>query len=153
MRTTRLMPPDSRTMSNMLNMSDLTSRTGSSELGWFGSNLLGTQSTGALFLAILRSRTSHERLVDQFDLTRRYARLGLQIEKEDAYRKLEDKTEISEDRKSGIITISAADPNRQQAAALALANAYVDRLNRLIASLSTSAAAGSANFLSSAWQK
>ncbi|HKN36424.1 MAG TPA: hypothetical protein VJX16_24550 [Terriglobales bacterium] len=151
MRTTRLMPPDSRTMSNMLNMSDLTSRTGSSELGWFGSNLLGTQTTGALFLAILRSRTSHERLVDQFDLTRRYARLGLQIEKEDAYRKLEDKTEISEDRKSGIITISAADPDRQQAAALA--NAYVDRLNRLIASLSTSAAAGSANFLSSAWQK
>src|SRR5437588_10402049 len=102
MRTTRLMPPDSRTMSNMLNMSDLTSRTGSSELGWLGSNLLGTQTTGALFLAIMRSRTSHERLVDQFELTRRYARLGLHIEKECAYRKLSEETEIRADRKSGV---------------------------------------------------
>jgi capsule polysaccharide export protein KpsE/RkpR len=143
--TTRLMPPDSRTMSGMLSMADLTSRAGSSELGWFGSNLPGTQSTGALLVAILRSRTSHERLVDQFDLTRRYARFGLRTQKEDVCRELEDKTEISEDRKSGIITISVSDRDRQQAAALA--NAYVDQLNRLIASLNTSAARREREFL------
>src|SRR3989475_8138569 len=47
-------------------------------------------------------------------------------------------TSISEDRKSGIITISVTDHSPERAAALA--NAYVDELNSLVSELSTSSA-------------
>src|SRR2546427_5196513 len=47
-------------------------------------------------------------------------------------------TSISEDRKSGIITISVTDHSPERAAALA--NAYVDELNSLVTELSTSSA-------------
>jgi len=56
----------------------------------------------------------------------------------DARRRLDENTSISEDRKSGIISISVTDHNPQRAAALA--NAYVDELNSLAAELSTSSA-------------
>jgi capsule polysaccharide export protein KpsE/RkpR len=52
--------------------------------------------------------------------------------------RLDQNTSISEDRKSGIITISVTDVNPQRAAALA--TEYVDQLNFLVAELSTSAA-------------
>ena len=54
-------------------------------------------------------------------------------------------TVISEDRKSGIISISVTDHNAQRAAAMA--NAYVDELNSLVAQLSTSAAHREREFL------
>jgi uncharacterized protein involved in exopolysaccharide biosynthesis len=56
----------------------------------------------------------------------------------DARTKLDENTSISEDRKSGIITISVTDHSPQRAAALA--NAYVDELNSLVVDLSTSSA-------------
>jgi len=56
----------------------------------------------------------------------------------DARTKLDENTSISEDRKSGIITISVTDRSPQRAAALA--NAYVNQLNSLVAELSTSSA-------------
>jgi capsule polysaccharide export protein KpsE/RkpR len=52
--------------------------------------------------------------------------------------KLDENTSISEDRKSGILSISVTDHSPQRAAALA--NAYVDGLNFLISDLSTSSA-------------
>src|SRR4029077_18122244 len=54
-------------------------------------------------------------------------------------------TSISEDRKSGIITISVTDHSPQRAAALA--NAYVDQLNKLVSELSTSSAHREREFL------
>src|SRR5437899_10817354 len=56
----------------------------------------------------------------------------------DARTKLDEKTSISEERKSGIITISVTDHSPQRAAAIA--NAYVDELNSLVSQLSTSSA-------------
>src|SRR5438034_3821225 len=56
----------------------------------------------------------------------------------DARTKLDQNTSISEDRKSGIITISVTDHSPQRAAALA--NAYVDELNSRASELSTSSA-------------
>jgi capsule polysaccharide export protein KpsE/RkpR len=47
-------------------------------------------------------------------------------------------TDITEDRKSGIITVTVTDRDPKRAAALA--KAYVDELDRLVAELSTSAA-------------
>jgi capsule polysaccharide export protein KpsE/RkpR len=56
----------------------------------------------------------------------------------DARTRLDENTAISEDRKSGIITISVTDHNAQRAAALA--SAYVDQFNSLVSELSTSSA-------------
>jgi uncharacterized protein involved in exopolysaccharide biosynthesis len=57
---------------------------------------------------------------------------------EDARIQLEEATSISEDHKSGIITIAVTDRSPQRAAALAQSN--VEELDRLVAQLSTSSA-------------
>lgn len=109
-------------------------RTGSGALGSMAGDLLGLKSTGALFIGVLRSQTAQNRLVQQFDLRRVYGKRLIM----DARLKLEENTSISEDRKSGIITLSVADHSPLRAAALTAA--YVDQLNLLVAELSTSAA-------------
>ena len=55
-----------------------------------------------------------------------------------ARQKLAERTAISEDRKTGIITITVTDRDPKRAAAMA--GAYVEELNTLIAQLSTSSA-------------
>src|SRR5206468_8726168 len=70
----------------------------------------------------------------QFDLRKVYGK-RLVV---DARTKLDENTAISDDRKSGIITISITDHSPQRAAALA--TAYVDQLNSLVSELSTSSA-------------
>jgi uncharacterized protein involved in exopolysaccharide biosynthesis len=82
----------------------------------------------------LRSQTSQDRLIQQFDLRKVYGK-RLVV---DARSRLDENTSISEDRKSGIITISVTDRSPQRAAALAAA--YVDQLNSLASELSTSSA-------------
>jgi len=131
--TTQLMPPDPQSTSGMAMMAAMAEKAGGGLLGVAG-DLLGRKSSGALFIGVLRSETSQDRLVQQFDLGKVYgARLVA-----DARKKLDENTSISEDRKSGIITISVTDHNPQRAAALA--NAYVDQLNTLVSELSTSSA-------------
>jgi uncharacterized protein involved in exopolysaccharide biosynthesis len=107
---------------------------GSGALGSVAGDLLGLKSTGALFVGILRSQTAQDRLVQQFDLRKAYGRRLIM----DARLKLEENTSVAEDRKSGIITLSVTDHSAPRAAALAAA--YVDQLNLLVAELSTSAA-------------
>ena len=134
--TTQLMPPDTQSTSGMAMMMAAVAAkgAGTGALGSMASDLLGLKSTGALFIGILRSQTAQDRLVQQFDLRKVYgARLVM-----DARLKLEENTSIAEDRKSGIITLSVTDHSAQRAAALAAA--YVDQLNLLVAELSTSAA-------------
>jgi capsule polysaccharide export protein KpsE/RkpR len=57
---------------------------------------------------------------------------------EDARKKLSDNTGILEDRKSGIISITVTDHDPKRATAIA--NAYDEELNQLVAQLSTSSA-------------
>lgn len=130
--TAQLMPPDSQSTSGMAMMAAFAAKGGG--LGSMAGDLLGMKSTGALFIGVLRSQTSQDRLIQQFDLKKVYGtRLVM-----DARMRLDQNTSISEDRKSGIITISVTDHDPQRAAALAAA--YVDELNSLVADLSTSAA-------------
>ena len=145
--TTRLMPPDNQSGSSLAAMANMVSRVGGGDLGFFAGTLLGMQSTGARFIGVLQSRTAQERLVDQFDLTMVYGHpwLRFRIQKEDAYKQLEYNTEVFEDRKSGIISISVTDHDPKRAAAMA--NGYVEQLNRLIAGLSTSTAGRERQFL------
>ena len=141
--TAQLMPPDSQSStSGIAMMAAMAAKAGAGLPGGGGAgglagvagDLLGMKSSGALFIGVLRSETCQDRIIEQFNLKKVYgAALAT-----DARKMLDAKTMITEDRKSGIISISVTDNNPQRAAAIA--NAYVDELNSLIAGLSTSAA-------------
>ena len=138
--TVQLMPPDSQSNSGMALLAGLASRTGNG-LGAVAGDLLGMKSSGALFIGVLRSRSVEDRLVDRFELRRVY---GARLE-EGARITLSENTSISEDRKSGIIMIAVTD--HVPARAAALAQAYVEELDRLVAQLSTSSARREREFL------
>ena len=97
--TAQLMPPDSQSSSGLALLAGLS---GPGGLGMLFGDVLGIKSTGALFVGILRSRTVEDRIVDRFDLKRVYGK-NLQVK---AREKLAERTAISEDRKSGLITIT-----------------------------------------------
>jgi capsule polysaccharide export protein KpsE/RkpR len=103
-------------------------------LGSAASSLLGLKSTGELFVGILQSRTVQDDVIQKFDLRRLYRDRLL----EDARKDLTKDTEISEDRKSGIITIQVTDKSPQRAAAMA--EEYIEELNRVVIQLNTSSA-------------
>ncbi|MBZ5526592.1 MAG: lipopolysaccharide biosynthesis protein [Acidobacteriia bacterium] len=131
--STQLMPPDSQSGSGMAMLAALSAKTGNG-LGAFAGDLLGVKSSGALFIGILRSRTVEDRLIERFNLKKVYSdRL-----EEDARKKLAENTSIAEDRKSGIITLTVTDRDARRSAAIA--QAYIEELDRLVAELSTSAA-------------
>ncbi len=131
--TARLMPPDSQANASLGMLAALTAKSGNG-MGSVASDLLGVRGSGALFTGILHSRTVEDRLIGRFHLHQVYA---IRLE-EDARAKLLENTEISEDRKSGIITIAVTDRDPKRAAGIA--QAYVEELNQLVAELSTSAA-------------
>lgn len=130
--TTQLMPPDTQSSSGMAMLAAVSAKGGG--LGGLSANLLGLNSSGALFTKILSSRTVEDRLVERFDLRRVY---GCSLQ-EQARRKLGENTGISDDRLSGVITIEVTDHDPRRAAAIA--RAYVEELNRLVVELSTSSA-------------
>jgi uncharacterized protein involved in exopolysaccharide biosynthesis len=138
--TTQLMPPDAQSTSGMGMMAAFAAK-GGGGLGSMAGDLLGLKSSGALFVGVLRSQTSQDRLIQQFDLKKVYGtRLVM-----DARSKLDENSSISEDKKSGIITISVTDRDPQRAATLA--DAYVDELNSMVVNLSTSSAHREREFL------
>jgi uncharacterized protein involved in exopolysaccharide biosynthesis len=128
----QLMPPDNESSSGVL-MAAMAARAGGG-LGGVAGDLLGLKSSGDLFVGILQSRTIEDRLVQRFDLKKAY---GESID-EDARKQLSENTSIAADRKSGIITIVVTDRNPIRAQAVA--QGYVEELNRLVTELSTSAA-------------
>jgi capsule polysaccharide export protein KpsE/RkpR len=130
--TARLMPPDDKSSSGLAMMAAMSGQLGG--LASLAGDVFGVKSSGALFVGILGSRTVGDRLVDRFSLKQEY---GKRLE-EDACAELISKSAISEDRKSGIIIISVTDRSPQRAAALA--QAYVEELDRLVSQLSTSSA-------------
>jgi capsule polysaccharide export protein KpsE/RkpR len=131
--TTRLMPPDTQSSSGMAMMAALAGK-GGSGLGSLAGDLLGMKSSGDLFIDILHSRTVEDRLIERFDLRRVYWDKYWQ----DARKDLASKTNLSEDRKSGVITITVTDRDPLRAAEMA--RAYVEELDRLVAEVSTSSA-------------
>ena len=131
--TAKLMPPDTQSPSGLAMMAAMAAKVGGG-LGMMASDLAGLKSSGALFIGILRSETAQDRVIGEFDLNKIYGTRLLV----DARAKLEENTSISEDRKNGIVSISVTDHSPQRAAAIA--NAYIDELNSLVAELSTSAA-------------
>jgi uncharacterized protein involved in exopolysaccharide biosynthesis len=132
------MPPEQADGGTMLAL--LASRgsgesgSGSSGLGALAGNLLGMKSTGALFVNLLRSRTVEDSLVEKFNLQKVYRARYV----DDARKVLDERTVIDEDRKSGTISISVTDGDRQRSHDLA--QAYLAALDALLADVSTSSA-------------
>jgi uncharacterized protein involved in exopolysaccharide biosynthesis len=130
--TAQLMPPDGQSGSGMAMLSALAGRAGG--MGDVAGDLLGVKNSGALFVGILESRTVKDRLVEQFDLRRRYHA----AEMEDARAALTAHARITEDHKSGIIAVTVADHDPRFAEAIA--QAYVNELDLLVEQVSTSSA-------------
>jgi len=130
--TARLMPPDQQSGATMAMMTALASKLGG--LGAVGSGLMGLKSPGELFVGVLQSRTVQDDLIARFELRKIY---GVRYW-EDARKSLAKHTDVSEDRKSGIITIKVSDKDPRRAAAMC--EEYVAKLNQLINQLTTSSA-------------
>src|ERR1700730_585078 len=134
--TVQLMPPDSQS-GGLAMLAALTAKAGGGSGGGLGAvagDLLGVKSSGALFVGILKSRTLQDRLIDRFQLKKVYSVKHT----EDARKTLSENTAASEDRKTGIVTVTVTDHDPKRAAAIA--QAHVEELNQLSAQLSTSAA-------------
>lgn len=131
--TARLMPPDNA-QTGGLAMAAAALSGGVGGLGNIASDVLGLKSTSDIFVGILSSRTVQDKLVQQFDLRKLYGDRGV----EEASKDLAEKTGISVDRKSQIISLTVTDHDPKRAAAMG--RAYVEDLNSLVAELSTSSA-------------
>ena len=150
---TRLMPPDDQSGSGLAMLAAFAGRGSSSSgtggigsslggsMGSMAGDLLGLKSSGALFMDMLEGETVQDGLIRRFDLRKVYWDRYWS----DARKDLAKHTDISEDRKSGVITlvVTDRDPHRAQQ----MAQAYVEQLDQLVAQVSTSAARRQRQFI------
>jgi capsule polysaccharide export protein KpsE/RkpR len=143
--TAQMMPPDFSSSSDM--MSALPMLAGSDDGGAAGAaaaagggvmglanKLLGLQSPGQLMVGVLSSRTISDAIIQRFGLADLYSTKY----PEDTRKVLDGFTDFKEDDKSGIITITVDDESPERAAAMA--KAYTEELNRVLADVNTSSA-------------
>ncbi len=136
--TARLMPPDQAGSGMGVAMlaaagGNIGSQLGSG-LGSMAGDLLGLKNSSDLFIGILQSRTVQDDLVNKFGLRNVYSDRRM----EDAREELGKRTNLSVDRKSGILTIQVVDHDPQRAAAMA--GEYASELDRVVTQLNTSSA-------------
>lgn len=131
---TSIMPPDQQSSSAMI-LAAMTAHAGSlGPLGSLASGLLGGHSSTALFINFLHSGTVSDHLIDRFNLQHVYHKRY----RVDTAKHLARLTKITEDKKSGVITIEVEDTDRVRARNLA--QAYLDELNKLVNRTNTSTA-------------
>lgn len=132
--TTRIMPPDQPNSGAMM-LAALAGRAGGlGAMGSLASGLLGGHTSTALFVDLLRSATISGHIIDRFNLQHVYHKRY----RIDTAKRLSRNTTISDDKKSGVITISVMDTS--PARARDMAQAYLDELNTLVTRTSTSTA-------------
>jgi capsule polysaccharide export protein KpsE/RkpR len=132
--TARIMPPEQGGNGAALLAALVGKGTAGGGLAGLAGSLLGTKNSGALFVALLRSGTVTGDLIDRFDLRKVYHK-RYRIA---AAKRLATLTKITEDTKSGVITIVVTDETRERARDLA--QGYLDELNNLVARVNTSSA-------------
>ena len=138
--TARIMPPEQQGMSTAM-LAALAGKAMPGVLGSLAGNVFGLKDTGALFVQLLQSGTIQGGVVDRFDLQKIYRKRYRQ----DTIKRLAHRTEITQDRKSGIITIVVTDTSRERARNMA--QAYVDALDSLLIKVNTSAARREREFI------
>ncbi|HZY63799.1 MAG TPA: Wzz/FepE/Etk N-terminal domain-containing protein [Edaphobacter sp.] len=131
--TASIMPPDQQNPGAMM-LAALIGRGEFGSLGTLASGLLGGHTTTALFVNLLQSGAVRGALIDRFHLQQVYhTRYRFTTAK-----RLARRTKISDDKKSGVISIEVEDTDPVRARDMA--QAYLDELNRLVNQTSTSAA-------------
>ncbi len=133
----RIMPPE-QAGSNAAMLAALVGKGaaggGAGGLAGLAGSILGAKNNGALFIDLLRSGTVTGHLIDRFNLQKVYHTRYRQS----AAKRLAHLTKITEDAKSGVITIAVTGETREQARDLA--QGYLDELNNLVAKVNTSSA-------------
>ena len=130
----RIMPPDFQGSSTSL-LAAMAARGGAlGPLGMLAGGLLGARPTTALFVSLLQSGTVNGQLVQHFQLQSEYRKRYAV----DAGKTLAKHTNISDDKRSGVITIKVEDRNPVRARDLA--QGYLDELNRLVVETNNSSA-------------
>jgi uncharacterized protein involved in exopolysaccharide biosynthesis len=126
--TAQLMPPDRQTLSNVSAFDP-----GAAVSAMEGS-LMDTTTPAGTLTGVLMSRTAGDDIVNRFDLRRVYhCKYYL-----DARKVLATNTTVSEDKDSGIVSISVTDRDKNRARDLT--EAYIEELNKLLSAVNTSAA-------------
>jgi len=138
--TTRIMPPEQQGMGTAM-LAALAGKAMPSGLASLTGSMFGMKDTGALFLELLQSRTIQGHIVDRFDLQKIYRKRYRQ----DTVKRLAHRTDITQDRKSGVITIVVTDTDRERARDMA--QAYVEGLDNLLIKVNTSAARREREFI------
>jgi capsule polysaccharide export protein KpsE/RkpR len=127
-----IMPPESMNSSGAM-LAALAAKA-SPELAAMAGGLMGMRGSGALFAELFRSRSVQDGVVDRLNLQQIYRSRY----KQDARKQLNNRTEVSEDRKSGVVSLMVTDKNPQRARDIA--QTYVEELNRLVSQVTTSSA-------------
>ena len=131
---TTISPPDQQ-HSNAMMLAALAARSGGlGALGSIAGGLIGGHSTTEFLIDLLRSGTVSSNLIDRFDLQHVYRKKY----RMDAAKHLAHCTKITENKKSGVITIEVIDTDRIRARDIA--QGYLDELNRIVFRTNTSAA-------------
>lgn len=129
----RIMPPEQGGNSAAM-LAALLGKSSAGGLAGLAGSLLSTKNNGALFVALLHSGTVSGHLIDRFDLQRVYHKRY----REDTAKRLGHLTKVTEDTKSGVISIAVTDETRERARDLA--QGYLDELNNLVTKVNTSSA-------------
>ncbi|MGA2534621.1 MAG: Wzz/FepE/Etk N-terminal domain-containing protein [Terracidiphilus sp.] len=129
-----IMPPEQQGSGAML-LAALSSRAGGmGALGSLAGGLLGGHTSTELFIDLLHSSSVSGHLIDRFNLQEVYGKKY----RVDTAKRLARCTKITEDKKSGVITIEVEDTDRVRARDLA--QGYLDELNNLVLRTNTSSA-------------
>jgi tyrosine-protein kinase Etk/Wzc len=131
--TTVILPPSqSSSISSLLGQvsgSGGGTSVGTGALASLASGSLGIKSTGEMYVSLFHSRTVEDAMIQRFGLMARYHKKRMA----DARKKFEKRTTVALGAKDGLITVTVDDLDPRLAAEIA--NAYVDELRKLSASL------------------
>jgi len=131
--TARIMPPDQGGGGAAV-LAALTGHTGGGALGGLAGSLLASHNTSVLFVDLLRSGTVSGHLIERFQLQHAYRKRYLV----DTAKYLARHTDIVDDKKSGVITITVQDHDPRRARDLA--QGYLEELNQIVTNTNTSSA-------------
>jgi tyrosine-protein kinase Etk/Wzc len=129
--TTVILPPQQNSSSAAALLGQLGS---ANPLASLASSGLGLKNPNDLQVAMLKSRTVEDAMIDRFDLMALYR----EKRKSDARKAFEKVTDIENGLKDGLIRISVTDKNPRRAAEMA--NAYVEEYKKLSATIAVTEA-------------
>ncbi len=127
------MPPDQQSISNSSALTPL-SGAGVALLGSGGGGLITQRTPGQTVVGVLTSPTELDYIINKFNLRSVYRKRYI----EDARKALLTHSDISEDKKSGILEINVTSKDKKLSHDIAAT--YVDELNLIMNNLGTSSA-------------